>query len=201
MSISSFLKQIQERVYTCIETNLYTNIDVRNVRISYPGDFNFHKAIKRNYPQATETLINLYWEHDQGIFKHSEQIVLIKRAEMFNPSVLMVELLHSRAIFQGKKYIQDWITEGIPHYLAYELCKICGMEYQVSLSEKDYLIFRSKIHRMHYQYGLSLFESILYPVAIDYSNEILRKILRYSKYYILELEFGEAQKQLSALGY
>ena len=201
MSISSFLRQTQEKVFNCIETNLQTNIDVRNVNISYLGDYSFHKAIKRNYPQATEILINLYREYDQGIYKHIEHIVLIKRAEMFNASVLLVELLHSRAIFQGKKYVQDWINEGIPHYLAYELCRICGIDYQVSLSEKDHLIFWNRIHKRYYQYGLPLFELILYPITIDQSIEMLSRILRYSKYNILELEFEEAQKHISALGY
>jgi len=201
MSISSFLKNLQERVFLCIETHLQTNLNIRNVTISYIGDLSFYHAIETNFPGATETLILLYSENDQGIYKHNEHVVLIKTSEMFNPDVLMVELLHSRAVFQGKKYIQDWIKEGVPHYLAYMLCRICGFEYQLSLSEINYFNFWHKIYRTHYEQGLSLLESILYPTIFYQSIITMKNVLHYPKDDVLELEFEEAQRQLNSLGY
>lgn len=201
MSISSYLNILKERVYICIEKNINFNINIRDVPISYLGAVDFYKSIENNYPEASETRINLHWKYDQGIYKWNEEKVIIKTDDRFNPGLLLVELLHSQTIFKGKKYVEDWIKEGIPHYLAKEISSICGLEYQVSLSEKDFLLFWKKIHRMLEKKDFDIFTTILYTTRIEISIKTLKEIFNYPKDDILELDFEEVKKHLSILGF
>lgn len=204
MSISSYLNRIKDHAYLCIESNLKIDINARAVQINYLNEYSFYKLLEANRPDVPETLLILNWECTQGIYKWNEKEIFIKTSYMFDAGLLLVELLHSRAIFQGKKYVQDWISEGIPHFLAKKLCDICDeIKYTVSENEKSFILFWEKIHHIYEKYGLDIFITILYPSnsRIELSILLLKGIFNYTRDDILTIEFEEAQKKLSLLGY
>lgn len=138
------------------------------------------ERVKRRY--------QLYCEIIPGFYKWNEKTVYIKNRERYNYSLLLTELLHAKSITQRKKYIEDWVREGLPHYLARLLCYKCNFEYK----KTGYQIYFSFWEKIHKKYNLNVLKTILYTNDI----KILKQILKYDKNDILEISFEKAKKLL-----
>lgn len=183
-----------DTVYRCINSIL--DLNVTDVPIKYVDPFHFYKKIKSNYPLPKPLYedVGFVKEHYQliceiipGIYKWKERSVIIKNEHIGDFSLLLTELLHSKSITQNHKEIQDWLKEGIPHYLAKYLCMKCKIPYSKS-EHSEYFQFWEKIHE---KYGLDTIKTILYAEDIRISISIMKTILNYSKNDILSLSFEE----------
>ena len=177
------------------------NIDVRDVPIIYVGDFEFYKYIKRNFslePERYEDVdqvkqrYRLYCELIPGLYKWKEKAVIIKKNRKSDISLLLVELLHSKSITQGKPYIEDWLREGLPHYLSKLICEKQSIPYAPSAHDIYFRMWK-EIHERH---GIQVLKKILYVDEIRLTLEILKKIFTYDKDDILEISFQNVKEFL-----
>ena len=142
------------------------------------------EQIKRRY--------HLYCEIIPGLYKWKDKIIYIKKKERFDLSLLLTELIHAKSITQGKKYIEDQIKEGLPHYLAKLLCVKCSIPYK----ESAHRIYFQIWERIHKKFNLKVLVKILFTNNIAISIEILKNIFNNEKKDILEIPFEKAMKLL-----
>ncbi len=197
MKNSSDLPAQIEVVYLCIEK--YLKINVRDVSISHLNEIEFLRCIKSNINLSLEffediqTLKEFYIEFCKripGLYKWREEKIFIKEKEKADMSLVLSELLHAKSITQGNKEIEDWIREGLPHYLAKMLCMKCGIFYSES-RHQQYFSFWEILNE---KYGLYTLSTILYAKDIRITRSFLKTILNYPDDNILEITFQKAKE-------
>lgn len=192
---------MKERVIDCICRCLDLVVDA--VTINYIDLMRFYQCIKRNYPLEDEDIYK-YREKcafrtkiTPGLYKWEEREIYIKEYAKFDFSTLLVELIHSQSITQGNGYIQKWISEGIPHYLAMILCKHCDIEYIESLFYQDYFKIWRRFHKI---YGFDILKRIVFTDNIIETRYILQHTFHYFKDDILEIGTKEAMGRIYLQG-
>lgn len=188
-----------EKIYNCIQ--IYLNLDVRGVPIQYLDNFAFYKCIKSNY--------NLFLSHNDdidliketyayyckiipGLYKWKEETIYIKETERNDQCLLLTELLHSKSITQGHSEIESWLSEGLPHYLSYLLCKEYNIEYKTSA----FIIYFPIWKYLHKKYGFNLISRIIYTKDLNLTISILKNILQYYNNDILTLSTESIMEHL-----
>jgi len=184
-------------LYNCI--NYWLEIDVRDVPILYVNDTEYFLCIKKNFTitfdkkRNIDFLIELFrfvCEITPGLYKHDEKKIYIKFKEKNDLCLLLTELLHSKSITQYYKEIDEWIREGLPHYLAKLLCEKCKIQY-IESSHSEYFDAWAFIYE---KYGLSVLRNILFCSDIRITKGILKSIMNYDKDDILEISFQKAKE-------
>lgn len=200
MSLNSFFKNLKEKVFICIENHL--DINVREVPILYVNNFDFYKCIKSNYKFNPEDYVNveiiksqykILCEVISGLYKWKEKSIYIKEEARLNFSLLLAELLHSQSITQGKSYIEEWISEGLPHYLTKIFCKNCSIKY-IESGHQEYFPLWEKVHKKH---DLIVLKTILFSEDIIITENLLKFIFEYEGKDMLQLSFKKAKDLLS----
>jgi len=105
----------------------------------------------------------------------------------------LVELLHSKSITQGRIDIEDWLREGLPHYLSKNLCQTHDIHYKESAHD----VYNELWERIHVKYGLRVLRKILYSDDIKITMELLKKIFNYDKNDILEIPYDRVKELLN----
>lgn len=198
MNSNDKLISIQNSVYRCI--NHFLNIATSDVPIEYVTDLEFFRYLKTNShlsPQYFEIEdINLFYrtscEITPGIYKYRERRVIIKIKNKYDSCLLLAELLHSKSITQFHKDTENWIKEGLPHYLAKIICKKCKFQYKDSTHEQFYPLWEY----IHEKYGFNVLKTILFPIDIKFTIRTLQWIFNYHKEDILKIPFEKAQELL-----
>ena len=129
------------------------------------------------------------------MFKWKEEKIYIKIVAKFDYSLLLAELLHSKSITKSKVWIRKWLSEGLIHYLAKILCKMCNINY-IESGHSDYYITWEKIHK---KYDLEVLKTIIFAEDIKITIGILKNIFKYEKDDILNLTFKEITELLKSV--
>jgi len=141
-------------ICNCIKKNFNINVDM--ISVFHLCDEEFLEIIKSNIEKKVfgeydnreyQISVTKHFLQTPGLYKCSENAVLIKKNEKDDLSLLLAELIHSKSITRSKRYVEDWVREGIPHYLAKVLCEICGIEYSGSAHEEFFVIWE-RVHRI-----------------------------------------------------
>ncbi|TFG03088.1 MAG: hypothetical protein EU529_16530 [Promethearchaeota archaeon] len=186
-----------ETVYNCIENHLKLNL--RDVPISYLNEIEFLRCIKSNINLSLdvindiEVIKEIYIEFCRripGLYKWRERTVYIKEREKADMSLLLSELLHAKSITQGYKQIEDWIREGLPHYLAKILCSKCDISYSKSKHQQYFSLWE----KLNEKYDLYTLSTIIYARDIRLTKSILKNIMNYPNDDILEISFQKAKE-------
>lgn len=196
--ISDDYKIAKILICNCIKKNFNINVDM--ISVFHLCDEEFLDVIKNNIEKK------IFGEHDNreyqlsvirhflqtpGLYKCSENAVFIKENEKDDLSLLLAELIHSKSITRSKKYIEDWIREGIPHYLAKVLCEICKVEYSGSGHEEFFVIWE-RIH--HIKGSIEELLKINFAPYIQMTRARLEILFRYEENIdILTIPFKKAK--------
>ncbi|MHA1491256.1 MAG: hypothetical protein ACTSRI_16600 [Promethearchaeota archaeon] len=105
-------------------------------------------------------------------------------------SLVLSELLHAKSITQGNKEIEDWIREGLPHYLAKMLCIKCGISYSESRHQQYFSLWE----KLNEKYELYTLSTIIYAKDIRITRSFLKTIMNYLHDDILEISFQKAKE-------
>ena len=184
------MEHSNENIYNCISK--YLNLYVKDVPIQYVDLIAFYKCIKENYNLFTSHNDNLelikeiyayYCKIIQGLYKWKEKTIYIKETKRNDQCLILTELLHSKSITQGHREIESWLSEGLPHYLSYLLCKECNIEYKKSA----FIIYFPIWKFLHKKHGFNLISRILYTKDLNLTKSILKSVLLYAKDDILTL--------------
>ena len=179
---------IKEKIYNCISK--FLNLDVKDTPIVYTDFFTFYKCIKTNYHlplsnnndlEQIKERYTFYCQNIPGLYKWKEKTIYIKETEKHDQSLLLIELIHSKSITQGHSEIESWISEGLPHYLSFLLCKECEIEYRQSAFSIYFPIWKS----IHKKYGFKLISRLIFTKELNLCVSILKNIFQYDKDDIL----------------
>jgi len=189
-----------ERIYQCIE--YFLGLNVRDVPIKYLNLIEFYQTIKSNTklpkelyndPDFIKEFFRNACDITQGMYKWKEKMVIIKEIHKHDSSMLLTELIHSKSITQNFKEIEDWIKEGIPHYIAKILSEKCKIPYIKSEREKFFVIWDD----IYKRYNLELLKTLIYPEDIQITKKLLKQLLNYNKDDILTISFERAKHLLN----
>ncbi len=147
-----------------------------------------------------KTLYEFFCRNISGIYKRKEKSVIIKKENQFDYSLLLVELLHSKSITQYYNETEDWITEGIPHFIATVICEKCKISrfketnHIKSIWDKYFDVW-IKLYKI---YGLNFLKTIIYSKDIKITKALLKNAFSYPNEDILTISYKKA-KELSEL--
>ena len=190
----------RDKVITCIARSL--DINVEHVPVLHVKPFRYFEIIydnnKRKYLplQSDFKFIRkrslLDWEITPGLWKRHEKKVYIKEAHKLDFGILLAELLHSKSVIQEDESANDWINEGLPHYLAKLLSEKCGIRYEEG-GHGIYFPFWERIYR---EKGFDFLRNILFAPYIELAKTLLKKFLEHEDGNIFELSWEEVQNIL-----
>jgi len=199
LNSNSILREELQKVYNCIKN--YLQIDVSDVPIVYMNSYDYYRCIKTNVtsalqfhkkPEFLNELYMFYCECVSGLYKRREKRVVIKEESKNDSALLLVELLHAKSIIQNYKITEDWINEGLTHYIAKILCEKCKILYKESGHQKYFTIWE----KIYQKYGLDLLKNIIFAEDIKITQKILKLLLNYKRNDVLELSFEKAKALL-----
>lgn len=130
-----------------------------------------------------------------GLYKRREKKIYIKKEKKRDFCLLLAELLHSISIMQHHNEIEDWINEGLIHYLTKILCKKCKIQYIQSEHHKYFEIWK----KIHQKYGLEVLLTLLKSQDIRITKRLLNYMFNYEKDDILEISFEKSKNLLNNL--
>lgn len=191
-------------ICNCVKKNLNVNVDM--ISVFHLCDEEFLKIIKSNIEKKIfgeydiieyQISVIKHFFQTPGLYKCSENAVFIKNNEKDDLSLLLAELIHSKSITRSKRYVEDWIREGIPHYIAKVLCEICEIEYSGSAHEEFFVIWE-RVHRI--KGSIEDLLKINFAPYIKISRARLEILFRYEESVdILTIPFKKAKTLVNSI--
>ena len=188
-----------EKVYRCIK--YYLGIEVRDVPLKYLDLKKFYLCIRSNtvldqelyeIPNFVKSYFINQCEIIPGLYKKKEKKVVIKEGNENDYSLILSELIHSKSITQYYKDIENWMCEGLPHFIARILSIKCNIPWSPSEWEK-FFNFWNEIYQ---KYNLRTLKRLIYSQDIQITKKLMKIILNYKKDDILTLPFDIVKNYL-----